>query len=78
VTGGYVSRRSGSPTYGKYFFADYCSGRVWQISAGFSGGSLPAPVANVSFLPTCFGEDMAGRIYICDYDHDQIWRITNT
>jgi glucose/arabinose dehydrogenase len=63
VTGGYVARRSGAARSGQYFFGDYCSGRLWSISAGFSGGALPA-ATNTGLSISSFGEDHDGRIYV--------------
>jgi glucose/arabinose dehydrogenase len=68
VTGGYVSRRQGAPLFGKYFFADFCSGRVWAINADFArGAALPAPMGDLTFNVSSFGEDFAGRLYVVDY-----------
>jgi len=79
VTGGYVSRRSGAALAGKYVFGDYCSGRIWTISAGFSGGrNLPAPVADVGFLISSFGEDQSGRIYVTDWGGGKVYRLTGS
>lgn len=67
VTGGYVSRRSGASLNGRYFFGDFCSGKVWTIGAGFSaGGSLPSPTVDTSSLISSFGEGADGRIYLVD------------
>jgi len=64
VTGGYVSRRPGAALNGNYIFGDYCSGKIWVISAGFAGGSLPQPVVDTEFGITSFGEGADGRIYV--------------
>jgi glucose/arabinose dehydrogenase len=78
ITGGYVSRRSGAPLYGQYFFGDYCSGRVWQIPANFTaGGALPAPVDDTSHNISSFGEDNLGRIYLVDRKGG-IYRLTGS
>jgi glucose/arabinose dehydrogenase len=79
VTGGYVSRRSGAPMAGKYVFGDYCSGKLWTISAGFAaGGALPSPVASAGFNISCFGEGADGRIYVCDLNGGAIYRVTDS
>jgi glucose/arabinose dehydrogenase len=79
VTGGYVSRRSGAPLAGRYIFGDYCSGRIWTISAGFvAGSSLPAPAASAGFNISCFGEGADGRIYVCDLFGGAVYRVTDT
>jgi glucose/arabinose dehydrogenase len=63
VTGGYVARRSGAALYGRYLFGDYCSGRMWSIPVGFSGGALPSPL-NTGLLISSFGEARDGTIYV--------------
>jgi glucose/arabinose dehydrogenase len=76
VTGGYVSRRSGAARYGQYFFGDYCSGRLWSIPAGFSGGSLPSPTSTGLNISS-FGEGHDGRIYVVNRG-GSIYRINGT
>jgi glucose/arabinose dehydrogenase len=63
VTGGYVYRGRGVPAArGRYFFGDYCSGRIW--SGTLSDGRLrvrrePFQVASLS----SWGEDVRGELY---------------
>jgi glucose/arabinose dehydrogenase len=78
ITGGYVFRGSASsPFYGHYFFADYCSDRIWTLhKAGdqyikqdfgqFSGNSF-----------STFGEDASGQIYIAGIKSGKIYRIND-
>ncbi len=78
VTGGYVYRGSASsPFYGKYFFTDYCSDRIWTLhKAGdtwikedfgrFTGNSF-----------TTFGEDASGQLYIAGIYSGKIFRIND-
>jgi len=83
VTGGYVYRGCEMPNLkGTYFYADYCSGRIWsyEISGGVainqqertaelnpSGGTINNVMS--------FGEDACGEILICDQAGGEIWRI---
>jgi glucose/arabinose dehydrogenase len=64
VTGGYVYRGSGVPAAkGRYFYGDYCSGKVWSLRV--SGGratSQRRESFNVSGLSS-FGEDARGELY---------------
>ena len=74
VTGGYVYRGSRKPSRrGRYFFADFISGRVWSFvipdgtaqdlfehTAELGGSSV---LGNISG----FGEDAAGELYILNY-----------
>jgi glucose/arabinose dehydrogenase len=66
VTGGYVYRGIHYPLLrGGYFFGDYCSGRVWVISA--AGPSPAAPtLLPFSLAPqtlVSFGQDEDGELY---------------
>ena len=76
VTGGYVSRRSGAPLYGKYIFADYCSGRIWTIPERFSGGSLPSPYHS-GLSVSSFGQGDDGVIYVVSLG-GSIYRVVGT
>jgi glucose/arabinose dehydrogenase len=76
VTGGYVFRGSSlSPYYGYYFFADYCSDRIWTLRN--ASGSWVAesfgqfPGNNFS----TFGEDVAGQLYIAGLTTGTIYRV---
>jgi len=78
VTGGYVYRGSAnSAFYGKYFFTDYCSDRIWTLQkAGnnwvkedfgrFTGNNFSA-----------FGEDAGGQLYIAGLASGKIYRISD-
>ena len=78
VTGGYVYRGDpSSPYYGYYFFADYCSGRIWTLhyeSGGWSRedfGQFP----DNGF--STFGEDFKGQLYIAGLASGNIYRVTD-
>lgn len=76
VIGGYVYRGTKSSSYyGKYFFADYCSDRIWTLrkEAGnwikedfghFPGNSF-----------TTFGEDAQGQLYIAGANSKTIFKV---
>jgi glucose/arabinose dehydrogenase len=76
VTGGYVARRSGAARHGQYLFGDYCSGRLWAIPAGFSGGSLPTPTSTGLNISS-FGEGSSGEIYVVHHG-GAIYRVQGT
>ena len=69
VTGGYVYRGKAVPAArGRYFYGDYCSGRVWSLRAvhgklrnlrteGFHVGSISS-----------FGRDAKGELYATSLD----------
>ncbi len=76
VTGGYVFRGSASsPFYGYYFFADYCSDRIWtlhQVSGDWVAEEFGQyPGNNFS----AFGEDNAGQLYVAGLSSGTIYRV---
>jgi len=75
IIGGYAYRGSALCGWqGRYFFADFCSGRVnWLLYQGSPNPTVndvtalldppgPASINN----PSSFGEDANGELYICD------------
>lgn len=66
VTGGNVYRGAlSNQVYGRYFMADYCSGRIWSLFENGIGGYTADEhgAANNAFY-SAFGEDRYGEIYI--------------
>ncbi len=77
VTGGYVSRRPGAALAGRYIFSDFCSGDIWDISAGHSSSDpLPAPYPSGRLISS-FGEGADGTIYLTDLT-GSLWRVNGT
>lgn len=77
VTGGYVYRGAAIPELdGTYFFADFCTGRIWSFV--WNGSSITQFAERTQELQpetgetinniTSFGEDDSGEIYIVDRD----------
>ena len=78
VTGGFVYRGTKlSPYYGYYFFADYCSDRIWTLHkvgsnwvkedfGRFTGNNF-----------TTFGEDAQGELYIAGMKSGTIFKVLN-
>jgi glucose/arabinose dehydrogenase len=69
ISGGYVYRgRAVTPARGRYFYGDYCSGRVWstRVSGGRSVGLRREPFRVASL--SSFGEDGAGELYFASLD----------
>jgi glucose/arabinose dehydrogenase len=75
VTGGYVYRGPQNPDLqGLYFYADFCSGRLWglrRVGATWENQLLAETGRQIS----SFGEDEAGRLYLADYGSGTILRI---
>ncbi len=78
ITGGYVYRGSQFPQLdGLYFYADYCSGMLWNGSitpAGIwqAGGSLDT---NRPF--SSFGQDVAGELYLLDIVGGDVYQLAS-
>ncbi len=75
ITGGAVYRGTALPGFqGRYFFADYCSSKIWTFR--YDGSTLTQLVDRTAELapggglqinsPTAIGEDAAGELYIVD------------
>ncbi|MFQ5612074.1 MAG: PQQ-dependent sugar dehydrogenase [Anaerolineae bacterium] len=71
VAGGFVYRgRLYPPLVGRYFYADFGSGRIWSIvKTGPNPDDWSAPdlELDTSLLISAFGEDEAGELYVVDY-----------
>ena len=80
VTGGYVYRGSCLPEFaGRYFFGDYCSGRIWSIR--YANGQVIDTIVHVPSVPSApfatlasFGEDANGEMYLV-YLNGTIFRV---
>ena len=61
---------------GIYFYADFCSGRIWGLRRS---GDIWENVLlmDVPFLISGIGEDESGNIYVTDYNRGSIWMITD-
>ncbi|MGI8998111.1 MAG: PQQ-dependent sugar dehydrogenase [Candidatus Limnocylindria bacterium] len=67
VTGGHVYRGTSQPDLiGQYVLGDYCSGRIWTISAGAGSPSLVLQ-RDTGALITSFGESEVGELYMTDH-----------
>ncbi len=65
VIGGYVYRGSAHPDlYGRYFFGDECSGRVWNITAAGPLSQAPQLLLSSGLNIVGWGEDKDGELYL--------------
>jgi glucose/arabinose dehydrogenase len=92
ITGGYVYRGAMLPsTYrGRYFFADYVSGRVWSLTLAIDSASGEAAVSSVTEHTaelggravvgniSAFGVDASGELYIVNHTGGTVVQITST
>jgi glucose/arabinose dehydrogenase len=65
ITGGYVYRGTQvADAAGRYFFGDYCNGRVWSLR--MKGGNATDVVREPFDVPSIssFGEDARGELYL--------------
>jgi glucose/arabinose dehydrogenase len=68
VTGGYVYRGALYPMLrGGYFFGDYCSGRIWTISASADSPASRHLLLNTDLAISSFGQGDAGELYVVDH-----------
>ena len=49
---------------GRYFFADYCSGRIWSATESNGAWSITTPLDTNDYSFATFGEDECGELYI--------------
>jgi glucose/arabinose dehydrogenase len=76
VIGGYVYRGKEYPAMaGTYLFADFCSGRMWALDAAHPR-SAARQVLEVPGLPSSFGEDDGGELYLTALDSGQLFQVT--
>jgi hypothetical protein len=71
VTGGYVYRGARYALMrGGYFFGDYCSGRIWVISATAASPATARelPITIAPFNLVSFGQDEKGELYVVSHD----------
>jgi len=67
VTGGYVYRgRVIAGLAGIYFYADYCTGKIWGLNRE-SGRWVSKLLLDTDHNISSFGEDEAGELYVVDH-----------
>lgn len=69
IIGGSVYRGTAQPLFdGAYLFADFCSGRLWAISAKGDGPLDPVRVGTAGSGIVAFGEDDKGELFAANLD----------
>lgn len=72
IIGGYVYRGTQyKRLYGSYIFADYCSGRIWQLKRNLNAKWTTSVLAKTNFNISSFGEDKNGELYIIHRDENK-------
>jgi glucose/arabinose dehydrogenase len=76
VIGGYVYRGTASPAlYGKYLFADICSGSLWGLERDEQGAWSRELLADTDLTITSFSQDAAGEVYVTTFENGAVRRI---
>ena len=83
VTGGYVYRGKNIPAlYGRYFFGDYCTGKIWSLNIDKDNldlidhtNELLESMNKNEFYLSSFGEDQEGELFIINYS-GEVYSIT--
>jgi hypothetical protein len=79
VTGGYVYRGTRYPALaGRYLFGDYCSGRIWSVTAGGSARQKPVLLRDTTMNISAFGEGENRELFVLDYAGGRVRRITGS
>ena len=77
ITGGFVYRgRDFARLSGFFFYADYCSGRVWGLRNGTSGWETQQ-LLQPGYGFTSFGEDEFGEVYAVDGNSGTLYRLVD-
>ncbi len=77
ITGGFVYRgRDFARLNGLYFYADYCSGRVWGLRKSASGWETQE-LLKPGYGITSFGEDDDGEVYAVDGNSGTLYRLVD-
>lgn len=78
ITGGYVYRGNQYPRMsGIYFYADWCSGRIWGLTMD-EGEWVFAELADTDFSFVSFGQDAQGNLYFADQSAGRVFKITDS
>ena len=69
IIGGYVIRDPRLPALrGRYLYADFCAGKLRSLIPDLRGAKNDRPLGLEVALPTSFGEDSRGRIYVASQE----------
>jgi glucose/arabinose dehydrogenase len=78
VIGGFVYRGSYSPDlYGRYLFADICSGDLLSLQRNTDDDWMLQGLAQSHLLVTSFAQDQAGELYVTSFENGGLRRIVS-
>jgi glucose/arabinose dehydrogenase len=79
ITGGFLYEGSRVPALkGKYVFGDFLSGRLWAIDVpadGVTKTEKAFALGKWPILPSTFGRDLTGELYVADFYDGIIYRL---
>lgn len=76
VIGGVVYRHLKYPTlYGRYFFADWCTGQLWTMVRQGNQWRVD-PAGDTVLLISTFGEDSSGGLYAGGYMDGTVYKVS--
>ncbi|HEY2937853.1 MAG TPA: PQQ-dependent sugar dehydrogenase [Gaiellaceae bacterium] len=77
ISGGYVYRGSAVPAaQGRYFYGDYCSGKIWSFKpVGEKASDVRLESLHVDSLSS-FGEDARGELYATSLSNGVVYRLS--
>ncbi len=76
ITGGFVYRGADIPSlYGKYIYADICSGEIWSLTLNQAGAPTNTLLLSSGKAISSFGIDQSQELYVCSYDEGRIYRL---
>ena len=79
VIGGYAYRGSDYPWLrGVYFYADYCSGRIWGLEQVSPGRWLSAEKLDTPHSISSFGEDENGELYVLEHANGRVYKLASS
>jgi glucose/arabinose dehydrogenase len=76
ITGGFRYRGREVPAFGSaYFFADFCSGRIWGLTPRDGGGWNMAELLKTDLRISSFGQDERGELLVADLAGGGVYRL---
>jgi len=61
---------------GTYFFADFCSGRIWGLRKNPKGTWEMTEFLESPLMVSTFGQDENGEIYVLDFKKGAIYHLS--
>ena len=76
IIGGFVYRGTAHPELvGRYFFGDYCSGKIWDLAADGPDSQTPQLLLRSGLRITGWGEGHDGNLYVVSETTGRLYRM---